>query len=48
MSTVIPGMRNKEQAIMNAQVSELEDLPADLILRLHNHAWLRGFWYDGK
>ncbi|HYW95392.1 MAG TPA: aldo/keto reductase [Bacteroidales bacterium] len=48
VSTVIPGMRNKEQAVMNTDVSELEDLPADLLLRLRDHAWRRGLWYAGK
>ena len=48
VSTVIPGMRNKEQAIMNTDVSGLEDLPPDLLFRLRDHAWVRGFWYAGK
>ncbi len=48
VSTVIPGIRDKEQAIINAGISELRDLPPVLLLRLREHAWRKGFWYDGK
>jgi aryl-alcohol dehydrogenase-like predicted oxidoreductase len=48
VSTVIPGIRNVTQAIMNATVSDIPDLSWDLLQRLHNHAWRRAFWYEGK
>jgi aryl-alcohol dehydrogenase-like predicted oxidoreductase len=48
VSTVITGIRNKKQALMNIQVSELPDLSEELIQKLRNHIWLRGFWYSGK
>jgi len=47
VSTVIPGIRNKEQAIKNTKISEMADLKADTLLRLREHAWNRGFWYGG-
>jgi len=48
VSTVITGIRNKVQAIQNAQVSDLPDITGNMIMKLRNHAWLRGFWYSGK
>ncbi|MAI70298.1 MAG: oxidoreductase [Rhodopirellula sp.] len=48
VSTVIAGMRNQEQARMNARTARLRDLPDELIKRLHRHNWLRGVWYSGK
>jgi aryl-alcohol dehydrogenase-like predicted oxidoreductase len=48
VSTVITGIRNEKQAKQNLEVSELPDLPDDLIQRLRKHTWLRGFWYNGK
>jgi aryl-alcohol dehydrogenase-like predicted oxidoreductase len=48
VSTVIPGMRNATQAALNCAVSELADLPPDLLARLRRHNWRRGFWYAGK
>lgn len=48
VSTVIPGIRNKKHAIMNTAVSDLKDLPEELLIRLHRHAWRRAFWYAGK
>ena len=48
VSTVIPGMRTVAQAEANCAVSELADMPADLVRRLRPHNWLRGFWYSGK
>jgi len=47
-STVIPGIRNKSQALMNTAVSELKDLDESAIKRLREHAWNRAFWYGGK
>jgi len=48
VSTVIPGIRNVKQAEINCAVSDLTDLSAELLIRLRDHAWRRGFWYDGK
>jgi aryl-alcohol dehydrogenase-like predicted oxidoreductase len=48
VSTVIPGIRTVQQAEANTAVSDLEDLPKELLLRLRSHAWLRAFWYGGK
>lgn len=48
VSTVIPGIRNVEQAQLNATACEKPDLPAALLERLRRHNWLRAFWYSGK
>lgn len=48
VSTVIPGIRNPQQALANAAVSDLEPLSAELLQRLQKHYWLRGVWYDPK
>lgn len=48
VSTVIPGIRNRDQAIQNTAVSGLPDLGEDMLVRLREHAWNRGFWYAGK
>ncbi|MDF1575219.1 MAG: aldo/keto reductase [Bacteroidales bacterium] len=48
VSTVIPGIRNKQQAIMNTAVSDLPDLSEEILVRLREHSWNRGFWYGGK
>jgi len=48
VSTVIPGIRNRPQAIQNTAVSELADLTEDQLLKLREHSWNRGFWYAGK
>jgi aryl-alcohol dehydrogenase-like predicted oxidoreductase len=48
VSTVIPGIRNRKQALMNTAVSELPELNEDIRLRLREHSWNRGFWYGGK
>jgi len=48
VSTVIPGIRNHQQATMNTAVSDLPDLPEDIMIRLREHSWNRGFWYGGK
>lgn len=48
VSTVITGIRNEKQAEQNMYVSELPDMPGELIQNLRRHTWLRGFWYDGK
>ncbi len=48
VSTVIPGIRNRNQAMQNTAVSDLPELPEDLLLKLREHTWNRGFWYGGK
>jgi aryl-alcohol dehydrogenase-like predicted oxidoreductase len=48
VSTVIPGIRNRLQAQKNTAVSEMPDLPEEMLIRLREHAWNRGFWYGGK
>ena len=48
VSTVIPGIRNQNQAVQNTSISELPEISADMMLRLHDHSWNRGFWYGGK
>jgi len=48
VSTVIPGIRNVNQAELNSAVSDLPNLSDDLLIRLRDHAWNRGLWYQGK
>jgi aryl-alcohol dehydrogenase-like predicted oxidoreductase len=48
VSTVIPGIRNRDQALKNTEVSDLPELEQDILLRLREHTWNRGFWYSGK
>jgi aryl-alcohol dehydrogenase-like predicted oxidoreductase len=48
VSTVIPGIRNREQALQNTAVSSLPDLQEEMLVRLRKHAWNRAFWYGGK
>ncbi len=48
VSTVIPGIRNQDQAVQNTVISELPDLSEESLLRLQEHSWNRGFWYGGK
>jgi len=48
VSSVIVGTRSVDQAVRNARISELPDLPESLIRDLRNHRWLRGVWYGGK
>ncbi len=48
VSTVIPGIRNQQQAIMNTAVSDLPELSEDILEQLREHTWNRGFWYGGK
>jgi len=47
-STVITGIRNIHQAEMNSFISDLPDLPDEMLIRLRNHAWRRADWYKGK
>jgi len=48
VSTVITGIRNKNQANQNIKTSELPELPEEIMHKLRQHAWLRGVWYSGK
>jgi aryl-alcohol dehydrogenase-like predicted oxidoreductase len=48
VSTVIPGIRSLAQADANCGVSDLPDLPSDLLEKLRRHNWRRGIWYGGK
>ena len=48
VSTVIPGIRNRNQALQNTAVSDLPDLKPGTLLQLQEHTWNRGFWYGGK
>ena len=48
VSTVIPGMRNAQQASLNCGVSDLPDLDLNLLSKLRTHNWRRAFWYGGK
>jgi aryl-alcohol dehydrogenase-like predicted oxidoreductase len=48
ISTVIPGIRNRDQALQNTSVSDLADLSEDMMTGLREHSWNRGFWYGGK
>jgi aryl-alcohol dehydrogenase-like predicted oxidoreductase len=48
VSTIIPGIRNVQQAEANTSVSDLPPLPEALMLKLREHAWMRGHWYSGK
>ena len=48
VSTVVVGMRSAEQAEMNTRVSQLKDLPDDLLEHLRRHNWRRVVWYGGK
>jgi aryl-alcohol dehydrogenase-like predicted oxidoreductase len=48
VSTVIPGIRNVTQADANCGVSDLPEMPANLLTNLRRHNWRRGVWYSGK
>ena len=48
VSTVIPGIRNRQQALQNTVISELPAFSKDILVRLREHAWNRAFWYGGK
>ena len=48
VSTVIPGIRNRTQALQNTAVSDLPDIPEKWLLKLREHAWNRGLWYGSK
>jgi len=48
VSTVIVGTRSQQQAVSNARVSDMPDLPESLLRDLRHYNWLRGVWYSGK
>lgn len=48
VSTVIPGIRTVAQADANCGTSDLPDMPAETVAKLHRHNWARGVWYSGK
>ena len=48
VSTVIPGIRNRDQAQKNTSVTDLPGLSGEIQTGLHEHSWNRGFWYGGK
>ena len=48
VSISIPGMRNVKQVEANLAVSEMAEIPEDLLLRLREHNWRRAFWYEGR
>ncbi|MDD5199146.1 MAG: aldo/keto reductase [Terrimicrobiaceae bacterium] len=48
VSTVIPGIRNVQQAERNCAVSDQPRMSDDLETRLREHRWLKSFWYSGK
>lgn len=48
VATVIPGIRNPEQAKMNISVGENPTLAPGLAEELRKHAWNKAFWYAGK
>ena len=48
VGTVIPGMRNPQQAEANCRVSDLPPMRRELEESLRAHNWRRGFWYAGK
>jgi aryl-alcohol dehydrogenase-like predicted oxidoreductase len=48
VSTVIPGIRNPDQARKNCAVSDLPPMAEEMERRLRGHNWRRAFWYGGK
>jgi len=48
VSTVITGIRSAAQVEANCAAADLPAAPEELLLRLRDHAWVRGFWYSGK
>jgi aryl-alcohol dehydrogenase-like predicted oxidoreductase len=48
VSTVIPGIRNVQQAKANAGVSDQPPMSDALERTLREHRWNRAFWYGGK
>lgn len=48
VSTVIPGIRNPDQAVANCAVGDLPPLSDAVEGELRKHYWRRAFWYAGK
>jgi len=48
VSTIIAGIRNVQQAEANVAASDGVALTPELLAKLREHAWMRGFWYSGK
>src|SRR4051794_37453355 len=48
VSTVIPGIRNVQQAEANVAVSNQPPMSDELERKLREHRWNRAFWYGGK
>ena len=48
VSTVIPGIRNVQQAEANVAVSDQPPMTDELERKLRGHRWNRAFWYGGK
>jgi aryl-alcohol dehydrogenase-like predicted oxidoreductase len=48
VSTVITGIRNEDQARLNAAASDLPPLSPETLRTLSRHNWMRGVWYGGK
>jgi aryl-alcohol dehydrogenase-like predicted oxidoreductase len=48
VSTVIPGIRNVQQAEANCGVSDQPPMDEALERKLREHRWNRAFWYGGK
>lgn len=48
LSTVIPGIRNPNQAAANCAVGDLSPLSDAVEGELRKHYWRRAFWYAGK
>jgi len=48
VSTVIPGIRNTQQAEANCGVSDLPAMTPAVLLKLREHAWRREVWYPGN
>jgi aryl-alcohol dehydrogenase-like predicted oxidoreductase len=48
VSTVIPGIRNVQQAEANVAVSDQPPMTDELEQKLRGHRWNRAFWYAGK
>jgi hypothetical protein len=41
-------MRNVDQVEANLAVSEMPELPEELLKSLQKHNWRRAFWYEGR
>ncbi len=48
VSTVIPGMRNVQQAAANCAVGDMPPMTDELEQRLRPFNWRRAMWYSGK